>query len=169
MQAHTTFDELKELLDSNGVEKMQGTVHLTSEEIAQGRVNKRNMRKKVKTFANTPIYRSYHQMVRLMMEIIGLMPKKTVKISDIMLQNVTESIRWSAAAYEQSDALLKHNSLCEAISLMYTVKVCANSASSIGLIGRSKSAQLSSTIETVLRQLVAWRGSIKDEGGYGDE
>lgn len=169
MKAHTTFDELKDLLDSSGVEKIQDTVHLTAEEIAQGRANKRDMRKKAKTFANSPIYRTYHQMVRLLMEIIGLMPKKTVKISDIMLQNVAEAIRWSAAAYEQSNPLFKHNSLCEAISLMYTVKVCANSASSINLIGRSKSTQLNSTVESVLRQLVAWRGSIKDAGGYGDE
>ena len=103
------------------------------------------------------------------MQIIQIMPKKTVKISDIILEKLTEAIRWSAAAYEQNDAFLKHNSLCEAISLMYTVKVCVNSSSSIDLIGKSKTEQMSHAIETIMRQLVAWRSSIKDQGDNEDE
>nr|DAV71347.1 MAG TPA: hypothetical protein [Caudoviricetes sp.] len=58
--------------------------------------------------------------------------------------------------------------MCESISLMYTVKVCVNSSSSINLIGKSKTEQIVRAIDTILRQLVAWRSSIKDQGDNED-
>lgn len=165
---HASFEDVMNLLDENSKEGYDKAVRLTRKEIAQGRNNKRVAREKTKTFANTPIYRSYHQALTVTMQIIQLMPKKTVKISDIILEKLCESIRWSSAAYEQNEAFLKHNSLCESISLMYTVKVCVNSSSSINLIGKSKTEQIVRAIDTILRQLVAWRSSIKDQGDNED-
>lgn len=168
-ETHASFEDVMNLLDDTSKEGYDKAVRLTRKEVSQGRNNKRVAREKVKTFANTPIYRSFHTAVSLTMQIIQIMPKKTVKISDIILEKLTEAIRWSAAAYEQNDAFLKHNSLCEAISLMYTVKVCVNSSSSIDLIGKSKTEQMSHAIETIMRQLVAWRSSIKGQGDNEDE
>lgn len=139
-------------------------VLLTQEEIDRGRAKKREIRKKAKTFVNTPIYRAYHHATVLLLQIVQLMPKKTVKISDAMLQYLSESVRWAASAYEQKNEFLKQNSLGEAISLMYTTKICVNSASSLNLIGKNKSAQLSKSIDTILRQLVAWRVSLEGLG-----
>lgn len=155
-KAASPNNDVKELFRAND------NVILTEKEIAEGRERKREMRKNAKTFVNTPLYRAYHQAMVLLMQIVQLMPRKTVKITDTMLQNLSESVRWSASAYEQKNDFLKHNSLGEAISLMYAMKICVNTASSLSLIGKSKSAQLSKSIDTILRQLVAWRVSLED-------
>ena len=147
----------------------EAPVILTKDEIANGRALKREMLNNPKTFANTPIYRAYHHSMVLLMQIIQLMPRKTVKISDAMLQYLSESIRWSAAAYEQKNNILKHNSIGESISLMYTVKICVNTSTTLGLIGKSKSGQLVKSLDTILRQLVAWRVSIEDKGDNGEQ
>lgn len=160
-KAHTSYDELRNLLEASTQEK----VVLTKKEIEKGKERKRVIKDNPKTFVNTPIYRTYHQSMTLMMQIIQLMPKKTVKISDEMLHYLMEAIRWSSAAYEQNSIFVKHNSLCESISLMTTVRVCVNTSRSLNLIGKAKATQLLSSIDSILRQLVAWRGSLKDEGG----
>lgn len=108
----------------------EDTVVLTQAEIDAAKKNKRDMRKKAKTFVNAPIYRAFHNTTSLLMQIVTLMPKKTVKLSDVMLVKLNDAIQWSASAYEQKDPMHKHYSLCEAISLMYSIKVYANSASS---------------------------------------
>lgn len=169
LQTHSSFEDMMNLMDEASKEGYDKAVRLTRKEISQGRNNKRVERKKAKTYANTPIYRSFHEAISLTMQIIINMPKKTVKISDIMLEKLCDANQWAAAAYEQNDVFLKHNSLCEAISLMYTVKVCVNTATGINLIGKSKSTQLSHANDTILRQLVAWRSSIKDQGDDEDE
>lgn len=143
----------------------EDTVILTQAEIDAAKKNKRDMRKKAKTFVNAPIYRTFHNATSLLMQIITLMPKKTVKLSGVMLVKLSDAVQWAASAYEQIDPIHKHYSLCEAISLMYSIKVYANSASSLNLIGKSKSTQLSKAIDAILRQLVAWRGSLIDKGG----
>lgn len=159
-QAHTTYDELTQLLEASTQEK----VKITKKEIEKGRERKREIKDNPKTFINTPIYRTYHQSMTLLMQIIQLMPKKTVKISDEMLHYHMEAIRWSAAAYEQNNVFIKHNSLCESISLMTTVRICVNTSRSLNLIGNAKSTQLLSSIDSIMRQLVAWRNSLKDQG-----
>lgn len=58
---HASFEDVMNLLDENSKEGYDKAVRLTRKEIAQGRNNKRVAREKTKTFANTPIYRSYHQ------------------------------------------------------------------------------------------------------------
>lgn len=163
-ETHSSFDELMQMMDDNSKEGYDKAVRLTKQEIDRGRCNKKEMNKKAKTFINTPIYRSYHHSMTLILQIVQLMPRKSVKISDIILDKFSEVIRWSSAAYEQNNKFLKHNSLSEAISLMYTVKVCVNSASGINLIGKSKSEQLGKSIDIIVRQLVAWRGSLQDQG-----
>lgn len=168
LKTHKSFQEVMELFSEAPEEAYERTVELTHPEIAKAKRNKLAMRQKAKTFANTPIYRTFHATLTNIIQITLVMPKKSVKISDNLIDTLGEAIRWSAAAYEQSETIFKHNSLCEAISLMYTVKVYANSASSVGLIGKSKSEQLSKSLDAVLRQLVAWRGSLIDEGN-GDE
>lgn len=161
---HDSFDKIIDFMDNESKEGYNKAVKLTQKEIERGQRNKKEMSKKAKAFINTPIYRSYHHSMTIILQIVQLMPRKTVKISDIILEKFSEAIRWSAAAYEQNNQFLKQNSLSEAISLMYTVKVCINSASGINLIGKNKSEQLIKSIDVILRQLVAWRGSIQDQG-----
>lgn len=105
--------------------------------------------------------------MRLIIEIVQLMPKKSVKVSDILLQNFTELIRWSAAAYNHQDDLLKQNALEEAISLMSVVKITLNCMSN--LVSDTKHKQLIASFDAVIRQLVAWRGSLIQSQGSDDE
>lgn len=113
-----TYEEVCELFDSTTTAESGDSVILSNDEINRARRNKREVRKKATGFQNTPIYRSLHASMRLIIEVVQLMPKKSVKVSDILLQNFTELIRWSAAAYNHQDDLLKQNALEEAISLM---------------------------------------------------
>ena len=134
-----TYEEVCELFDSTTTAESGDSVILSNDEINRARRNKREVRKKATGFQNTPIYRSLHASMRLIIEVVQLMPKKSVKVSDILLQNFTELIRWSAAAYNHQDDLLKQNALEEAISLMSVVKshstVCPTS-----LVKRSTSS-----------------------------
>lgn len=163
-KALESHDSITSIFESVEFVPSEDTVVLTQAEIDAAKKNKRDMRKKAKTFVNAPIYRSFHTTTSLLMQIITLMPKKTVKLSDVMLVKLNDAITWTASAYEQIDPMHKHYLLCEAISLMYSIKVYANSASSLNLIGKSKSTQLSKAIDAILRQLVAWRGSLIDKG-----
>lgn len=140
---------------------------LSNDEINRARRNKREHRKKVSGFQNTPIYRSLHSSMRLLIEIVQLMPKKSVKVSDILLQNFTELIRWSASAYNHRDDFLKLNALEEAISLMSVVKITLNCMSS--LVSDAKHKQLIASFDAVIRQLVAWRGSLEQSQGPDEE
>ena len=161
-----SFEDVCKLFDDGSQTYPDDRVILTKEEIAQAKENKREMNKKVATFANSSIYRTLHQSMRLMVEIVQLIPKKNVKLTDIMLQNFTEVIRWSAAAYQHSDPFLKINAMEEAIALLHVVKVIINSMSN--LIGEKKHKQLTSSNDGVMRQLVAWRSSLTSRGSDDD-
>lgn len=105
--------------------------------------------------------------MRLLIEIVQLMPKKSVKVSDILLQNFSELIRWSASAYNHRDDFLKLNALEEAISLMSVIKITLNCMS--GLVSETKHKQLLTSFDAVIRQLVAWRGSLEQSQGPDDD
>ena len=121
-----TYEEVCDLFDSSPFSEPDDSVVLSNDEINRARRNKREARKKATGFQNTPIYRSLHASMRLIIEIVQLMPKKTVKVSDILLQNFTDMIRWTAAAYNHQDDFLKQNALEEAISLMSVIKITLN-------------------------------------------
>lgn len=162
-----SYEEVCELFDSATPVQDGSSVILSNDEINRGRRNKREVRKKASGFQNTPIYRSLHSSMRLLIEIVQLMPKKTVKLSDILLQNFTELIRWSAAAYNHRDEFLKLNALEEAISLMSVIKITLNCMS--GLVSDVKHKQLIASFDAVIRQLVAWRGSLEQSQGPDEE
>lgn len=162
-----SYDEVCELFDSSMPVENGDSVILTNDEINRGRRNKREQRKKAPGFQNTPIYRSLHASMRLLIEVVQLMPKKSVKVSDILLQNFSEMIRWTASAYNHRDDFLKLNSLEEAISLMSVVKITLNCMS--GLVSDAKHKQLIASFDAVVRQLVAWRGSLEQSQGPDDE
>ena len=162
-----TYKEVCDLFDSTAeTPPADDRVILTHDEIAQARRNKREANKKVVTFANTPIYRTLHASMRLLIEVVQMIPKKNVKLTDTLLQNFTEMIRWTAAAYHHSDYLLKANALEEAISLMYVVKITINCMSN--LVGDKKLKQLTTSNDAVMRQLVAWRSSLTSQGSDED-
>lgn len=161
------YEEVCELFDSTTTAELGDSVILSNDEINRARRNKREVRKKATGFQNTPIYRSLHASMRLIIEVVQLMPKKSVKVSDILLQNFTELIRWSAAAYNHQDDLLKQNALEEAISLMSVVKITLNCMSN--LVSETKHKQLIASFDAVIRQLVAWRGSLIQSQGSDDE
>lgn len=162
-----SYEEVCELFDSTTPVQDGSSVILSNDEINRGRRNKREVRKKASGFQNTPIYRSLHSSMRLLIEIVQLMPKKTVKLSDILLQNFTELIRWSAAAYNHRDEFLKLNALEEAISLMSVIKITLNCMSD--LVSDAKHKQLIASFDAVIRQLVAWRGSLEQSQGPDEE
>ncbi len=162
-----SYEEVCELFDSTMPTDTGDSVILSNDEINRGRRNKREMQKKAAGFQNTPIYRSLHSSMRLLIEIVQLMPKKSVKVSDILLQNFTELIRWSASAYNHRDNFLKLNSLEEAISLMSVVKITLNCMS--GLVSEAKHKQLITSFDAVIRQLVAWRGSLEQSQGSDED
>lgn len=162
-----SYEEVCDLFDSSMPVENGGSVVLSNDEINRARRNKREHRKKVSGFQNTPIYRSLHSSMRLLIEIVQLMPKKSVKVSDILLQNFTELIRWSASAYNHRDDFLKLNALEEAISLMSVVKITLNCMSS--LVSDAKHKQLIASFDAVIRQLVAWRGSLEQSQGPDEE
>lgn len=162
-----SFEEVCDLFDSTMQTKPMDSVILSNDEINRARRNKREAKKKVNGFQNTPIYRSLHASMRLLIEIVQLMPKKSVKVSDILLQNYTELIRWSAAAYNHRDNFLKLNALEEAISLMSVVKITLNCMSN--LVSDAKHKQLLTSFDVVIHQLVAWRGSLEISQGPDDD
>ena len=162
-----SYEEVCELFDSAIPTEPGSEVILSNDEINRARRNKREARKKAVGFQNTPIYRSLHSSMKLIMEIVQLMPKKSVKVSDILLQNFTELIRWSASAYNHQDGLLKQNALEEAISLMSVVKITLNCMSN--LVSETKHKRLIASFDAVVRQLVAWRGSLTQSQGSDDE
>lgn len=162
-----SYEEVCELFDSSMPTNNEDSVILSNDEINRARRNKREMKKKVSGFQNTPIYRSLHSSMRLLIEIVQLMPKKSVKVSDILLQNFTELIRWTASAYNHRDEFLKLNSLEEAISLMSVVKITLNCMS--GLVSETKHKQLLTSFDAVIRQLVAWRGSLEQSQGPDED
>lgn len=162
-----TYDEMKALFD-NGVPTEPGhEVILSNDEINRARRKKRAAQKKAPGFQNTPIYRTLHSSMKLLIEIVQLMPRKTVKVSDIMLENFTEMIRWSAAAYNHPDCFLKQNALEEAISLMSVIKITVNCISN--LVSDAKHKQLIASLDAVMRQLVAWRSSLQQSQGPDEE
>ena len=156
-----SFEEVCELFDSSAQTFPDDKVVLTEEEVAQSKRNKREARKKTSTFANAPIYRTLHTSMRLLIEIGQMRLKKNVKLTDTLLQNFTEMIRWTAAAYHHSEPLLKINALEEAISLLYVVKITINCMSN--LVGDKKHKQLTTSNDGVMRQLVAWRSSLTSQ------
>lgn len=162
-----SYQEVIDLFDCNTPVEDGQSVILSNDEINRARRNKREAKKKAAGFQNTPIYRSLHSSMRLLIEIVQLMPKKSVKVSDILLQNFTELIRWSAAAYNHRDEFLKLNSLEEAISLMSVVKITLNCMS--GLVSDAKHKQLIASFDAVIRQLVAWRGSLEQSQGPDED
>lgn len=162
-----SYEEVCELFDNTNPTETGDAVVLSNDEINRARRNKREVRKKAAGFQNTLIYRSLHASMRLIIEIVQLMPKKSVKVSDILLQNFTELIRWSAAAYNHQDNLLKQNALEEAISLMSVVKITLNCMSN--LVSETKHKQLIASFDAVIRQLVAWRGSLIQSQGSDEE
>lgn len=162
-----SYEEVCELFDSSMPTNNEDSVILSNDEINRARRNKREMKKKASGFQNTPIYRSLHSSMRLLIEIVQLMPKKSVKVSDILLQNFTELIRWTASAYNHRDDFLKLNSLEEAISLMSVVKITLNCMS--GLVSDAKHKQLLASFDAVIRQLVAWRGSLEQSQGPDED
>lgn len=166
-EGHMSYEEVCELFDSDAQIDPKTSVILSNDEINRGRRNKREVNKKLKGFNNVQIYRTLHGTMRLLIEIVQLMPKKSVKVSDILLQNFSELIRWSAAAYNHRDAFLKLNALEEAISLMSVVKITFNCMSN--LVSETKHKQLTASFDAVMRQLVAWRGSIEQSEGPNDE
>lgn len=157
-----SFEQVCNLFDEASRTEPEDKVVLTEAEIAEAKKNKREMNKKVATFANSRIYRTLHESMRFIVEIVQLIPKKNVKLTDILLQNFSEAIRWTAAAYQHPDPFLKINALEEAIALMYVVKIMINSMSK--LIGDKKHKQLTSSNDGVMRQLVAWRSSLTSQG-----
>lgn len=161
-----SYKDICELFDGSMFTDNGGSVILSNDEINRARRNKREMRKKAIGFQNAPIYRSLHGSMRLLIEIVQLMPKKSVKVSDILLQNFSELIRWSAAAYNHRDNFLKLNALEEAISLMSVVKITLNCMSN--LVSDAKHKQLLTSFDVVIRQLVAWRGSLEQSQGSDD-
>ena len=161
-----SYEEVCALFDCSAQTPPDDSVVLTQEEISQSKHNKREARKKVSTFANSPIYRTLHTSMRLLIEIVQMIPKKNVKLTDTLLQNFTEVIRWAAAAYHHADPLLKINALEEAISLMYVVKITINCMSN--LVGDKKHKQLTTSNDAVMRQLVAWRSSLTSRGSDED-
>ncbi len=161
-----SYEEVCALFEGSAQTSPDDRVILTQEEIAQSKRNKREAQKKVTTFANAPIYRTLHTSMRLLIEIVQMIPKKNVKLTDTLLQNFTEMIRWTAAAYHHSDNLLKMNALEEAISLMYVVRITINCMSN--LVGDKKHKQLTTSNDAVMRQLVAWRSSLTSRGSDDD-
>lgn len=162
-----SFDEVCELFDGKIASDPGDSVVLSNDEINRARRNKRKAKQNESGFQNTPIYRSLHASMRLIIEIIQLMPRKSVKLSDILLQNYTELIRWSASAYNHKDELLKQNALEEAISLMSVVKITLNCMSNF--VSEKKHKQLLASFDAVIRQLVAWRGSLIQNQGSDDD
>jgi hypothetical protein len=162
-----SFEEVCDLFDSHVPTEPGEQVILSNDEINRARRNKRAAQKKAAGFQNTPIYRSLHSSMRLLVEIVQLMPKKTVKITDMLLQNYAELIRWTASAYNHKDPLLKQNAIEESISLMSVVKIMLNCMS--GLVGDKKHKQLTASFDAVIRQLVAWRSSLEQSEGPDDE
>lgn len=160
-----SYEEVCSLFESSAQTPPNDRVVLTEEEIAQSKRNKREARNKVSTFANARIYCSLHSSMRLLIEIVQMIPKKNVKLTDTLLQNFTEMIRWAAAAYHHSEPLLKMNALEEAISLLYVVKITINCMSN--LVGENKHKQLTTSNDAVMRQLVAWRSSLTSQGSDG--
>ena len=162
-----SYEEVLELFDSGIPTEPGEAVILSNDEINRAKRNKRNANKKKAGFNNTPIYRTLHASMRLIIEIVQLMPKKSVKVSDILLQNFTDMIRWTAASYNHRDEFLKLNALEESISLMSVVRILLNCMS--GLVSDAKLKQLIASFDAVTRQLVAWRGSIEQSEGPDDE
>lgn len=161
------YEELVKIISANEKPMPEDAVILTKEEIRQAKKNKEAAYKKAAGFQNVIIYRTFHAAMRTLCEIILSMPKKSVKITDILLQNFAETIRWTAAAYNHKDEFLKQNALEESISLMSVVKIMTNSLSN--LVGTKKHKQLVASLDAIMRQLVAWRGSIKQSEGFDDE
>lgn len=157
------YQEVLDLFGSGMPTDPNSQVILTNDEINRARKNKRKARETDKTFLNTPIYRTYHGTMRLLVDIVRLTPRKYVKLTDIIIQNFAEVIRWTAAAYGHNDKLFKHTAMEEAIALMYVVRISINSISN--LVGEKKHKQLVASFDAVTRQLVAWRGSIKQSEG----
>lgn len=162
-----SYEEVCALFDSGLPTEPGDEVILTKSEINRGRRNKREAQKKAAGFHNAPIYRAYHATMRLLIEIVQQLPRKTVKLSDIMLQYYAEAMRWGAAAYNHNEPILKQNALEESISLMTVVKITVNCMPN--LIGERKLKQLIASIDAVMRQLVAWRGSLTKSEGLDDE
>lgn len=162
-----SYEEVSELFDSSLQTEIGDSVILSNDEINRARRNKRKAKQNTAGFQNTPIYRSLHESMRLIIEIVQLMPRKSIKLSDILLQNYTELIRWSASAYNHQDDLLKQNALEEAISLMSVVKITLNCMSN--LVSEKKHKQLLASFDAVIRQLVAWRGSLIQNQGSDDD
>lgn len=161
-----SFEQVCSLFETGAETPPNDRVVLSQDEIEDARRNKREARKKVATFANAPIYRTLHTSMRLVIEIVQMIPKKNVKLTDIVLQNFSEMIRWTAAAYHHSEPLLKMNALEEAISLMYVIKITINCMSN--LVGDKKHKQLTASNDAVMRQLVAWRSSLISQGSDDD-
>lgn len=159
----TSFEEVCKLFEGSiQTYPDDDQVILTKEEIEQSNANKRAARNKVTTFANVPLYRALHESMRNLVEIVQLIPKKNVKLTDILLQNYSEVIRWTASAFHHPDNILKVNAIEEAISLLYVVKITLNCMSNF--IGDKKRKQLTTSNDAVMRQLVAWRSSLTSEG-----
>lgn len=77
-----SYDEVCELFDSGSPfhdDEPIDSVILSNDEINRARRNKREARKKASGFQNTPVYRSLHASMRLIIEIVQLMPKKNGK------------------------------------------------------------------------------------------
>lgn len=162
-----SYDEMKAVFESGIPTEPGQEVILSNDEINRARRKKRAAQKKAPGFQNTPIYRSLHSAMRLLIEIVQLMPKKTVKVSDILLGNFAELIRWAAAAYNHPDPFLKQNALEEANFLMSVVKITLNCISN--LVSDAKHKQLMASMDAVMRQLVAWRSSLQQSQGPDEE
>lgn len=162
-----TYEEVCELFDSSVPTEPGDEVILTKDEIRRGRRNKREAQKKAAGFHNVPIYRAYHATMRLLIEITLQMPRKSAKICDTLLQFYFEAVRWGTSAYNHHEPILKQNALEESISLMTVVKITVNCLPN--LVGERKLKQLIASIDAVMRQLVAWRGSLTTSQGLDDE
>lgn len=160
LEKNSNYKALQEMINDS----TQRKVELTQKEIEKGKQKKREMKANPKTFANTPIYRTFHNAMHIMQQIVKLMPKKNVRISDISVYYLAEAMHWASSAYEQSELQIKLYSLSESISLMNTVRMCVNTSSSLNMIGKAKSTQLTSAMNSIMRQLVAWRGSLNGKG-----
>lgn len=65
-----TYEEVCDLFDSSPFSEPDDSVVLSNDEINRARRNKREARKKATGFQNTPIYRSLHASMRLIIEIV---------------------------------------------------------------------------------------------------
>lgn len=158
-----SFDQVCTMVQESVVQTFSDTqVELTQEEIQQAKKNKTEEYQKSRSFSHSTMYRTLHNATRLYLQVVVLLPKKTAKVSDILLQNLSDIMKWSAVAYSHYDELLKLSALEEAISLTYTLKIFVNSMTH--LIGPKKHKQLTNLNDTLLRQLIAWRSSIIRRG-----